>query len=323
MQESVLINEIKKLIIEKELQGESGAYKKFEEYVKYIKKTLGCYEAKKWRKDWRENIYEFGRLFEKNDAGEFIKILSKEFQDEDESNEVIEFVKSEIIANYFSMDSSFATDYFESIVKKYPTNPEFHYTYSHYLNKSGNYKKAIDECRIAVKIEPSNNDFGNTSFNREKTYFDVQILNGKILEAENQLQEMRNFDHYGSNMIFNNIMVALGDRLNDHKIIEKKIAQIDGIITEKTEEERRKLIEVIGIFVAIMGFIFTNVNIVLKNLVVKEMMLLMLEMALIFLIFGISISYIFQKEKKTFYKEAKFWILILLLSAIVAGIHLA
>lgn len=76
----------------------------------------------------------------------------------------------------------------------------------------------------------------------------------------------------------------------------------------------------LGMFTGILGFIFSSINIALNNLRIQEVMWLMLEMAVIFLVFAISISFVFQKDKKEFYRETKFWILLFLILIIILGI---
>lgn len=322
MNESEQINEVVKLIRENRLDGDDGAYKKFEVAIDEIRNSLGSYSPGKWRVGWRRCVYVLGELFMEKDAGYFINIAKNKIDDDYQKNEVVEFIRSELMWNFFSQNSDYAIEYMEDLTRKYPGNPEFHHTFSHYLNIKGDHEKAVNECRMALKIEPTNNEFLRTCFNREKHYFDSQLLEEKIVEAEKQLISMETFQLYRHNPLFNNAIGAIRDRLNDHMIINKKILKIDSIINEKTEEERRKLIEVLGFFVAILGFIFTNINIALKGLQFTEMLWFMVGMAIIFLIFGISMSYIFRRDKEIFYKEGKFWILIFLFMLMLLGIFL-
>lgn len=315
MTEPQTIEEIKKLITEDNQEADT----KFSTYITSINQLHGNYLKSKWEIQWRKNIYKLGEIFNSNssnkDASQFITIINKQLDLEE--NEALHFIKAEISLNYYPQNSGYTISYIKKLLKKYPSNPEFHHSYSKCLIDD---QKAISECKLALKIEPDNREFLLTSLNREKKYLDKLLLEGKILEAEKQIENMESFKLYEKEYVFNNIIVSLGDRINDHKIIDKKISGIDNLISTKSEEERKRLIEVLGIFVAILGFIFTNINIALQISDFKEMRLLMLEMAVIFLIFGISMSYIFQKDKKTFFKEGKFWILIGLFGLIILGI---
>lgn len=112
--------------------------------------------------------------------------------------------------------------------------------------------------------------------------------------------------------IFHNIRISLSDRLNDHEIIDKRIEGINKIIHAAGERERKRLIEVLGIFTAILSFIFVNVNIALKSLAVQDTLTLMGGMALILVLFAIVMSLLFARKRDSLVQELRFWIIVTL-----------
>ncbi len=299
-----------KLIEDKKLEGDEGAYKKLETYVSSAE--LEGYGQEKWSTPWRRAVYRLGELTGgMGEGGRFIGIIDEAILKRPKDNEALEFLKSEIVWGYFPPHSIHAFDYFIDLVRRYPANPEFHHSYSHYLEKRGDHVNAIDECRLAQKIEPRNDIFKGTGWNREKGLVDSLLEKGDIEGAERRHAEMLNFSGYVRDITYGSITIMLRDRLQDHKIIRDKIAQIDEVIRSKTEEDRKRLIEILGIFTAIVSFVFANINILSKGgWTLGEGVRFMTFMALIFLAFAISISYLFARDKEYFYTQGKFWILV-------------
>lgn len=318
------INEVSELIKKEELDGGDGAYKKFEEYIQDIK-SLGGFASGKWDPMWREKVCEFGELFRERNANRFIQILDEEVEGD---CEVVDFIRSEIVTNYYHRESDIFPKYIKDLVEKYPLNPEFHNSYGNYLRIKDKLSESIVEYKTALRIGGMDKSCRDNCFNAEMAYFNRLIEDDKIEEANLYFKKMSDFDQYKSPTL-NNMLVTLRHRLEDHKIINEKIKSIDKIIEEKIDEmdksirekvekERNRFIEILGVFAAFLGFVFTNVNIALSNLEPREVMFLMLEMAVVFLIFAISISYIFQQDRKEFYEENKFWVLVVLFLVILA-----
>jgi tetratricopeptide (TPR) repeat protein len=284
--------------------------------------NMNSFSSERWDIDWRKKVYEFGILFKKKKTGVFLDAVNKKLElVTEEKKEALEFIASEIIWNFFD---SFGNDveYFlkciKELIKKYPTNPEFHHSYSHCLRMNGNYEFSIAEAKIAYAIEPANLIFYKTCFVRHKDYFDFLLSKNKFDKAEKFLEEIR-FIVKENDFVFNNMLVSFKDRIDDHRNINKKIGDVDMQIAKALNGERKRTIEILGVFVAIIGFIFVNINIALQNLKIKEILLLMFSMALILIIFATSISYIFSigaPDRKffSFLTNKKFWVIIILSS---------
>lgn len=285
----------------------SEDHKKFEEFKKeYI-------EFKP------SDIYKFGKVF-KNEKSRFIEllnILDKKLNEKDDEN--LALIKAILVVNLYNNDYKCISNYFEINIQKY-NNPYFRYIFSCFLFKIDLYEKAKDFCLVLLDIDPKNKLFIELCFNVEKEFFGELLKQGKIRDAENYFVVFDKNKLYQSNLICNNALIFIKDRLEDHKIISEKISGIDEIIKKKLEEERNKIIEMLGIFTGILGFVFANINIALNNLKMHEVMWLMLEMAVIFLVFAISISFVFREDKEVFYKQGKFKVLIILIAVIILGI---
>ena len=275
---------------------------------------IGRYSVLEWNQGWRRKVYEFGELFKTKDAGSLINTINEYLKTKSlEESEAAQFIYSEIIWNYFPKEESYAADILKGLIKKYPPNPEFHHSYSHFLEDKGNYALSIVESFFAFKIEPENDVFYGTCFNKCKKYFNVLLLKGKTSEAEDIISKMQDITKDRKDPLFNNIIVSLKDRLADHKIINKRIEGIAEIAQRAVEKERGRIIEIMGFFVAILGFVFININLATSSFKFNEILLLMLGMGLMLSFFATLISILFRTNKNigNFYKDSRFWVLII------------
>ena len=286
---------------------------------------MGEFSSVNWDQTWRKKIYSFGELFNdtnRKDAAPFLGVIETALVSSSEpQTEIINFIKSEVVYNFFE-DIESKKKFFEDLKSKYPTNPEFHQTFSHLLEAQSELAYAVAEAKLAVRLDPNTVSLVRNAFNKEKRFYDLLLGKGDISGCEDVLRKMRDYKPYKTTTEFNNYIVVLEDRLSDHKIIEKKISGIDEIIKEKTDEERKKLIEVLGFFVAILGFVFLTTSLATnKDLNIHESLFLMLSMAIVLLIFSTSISYLFTRHKSTsfldFLAHRKFWAIVMLVVALV------
>lgn len=314
--------EVKNLINSNNLEGPDGALAKFENCIKEII-DIGSYTDTKWDYVLRAKVYEFGETFKEKDPCKFIDILDKFQSSSSEKTEFLEFIRSEIIWNYFPLRGSLIPHFFKELIEQYPFNPEFHHSYSHYLEAIEEYENSIAESRLALKMENQNHSFLSTCFDREKRYFNILLKQGEIDTAEKVAQNMFSMLSDRKNYyVYNNIINSLIDRVEDHRVIESRINEINKIIYKEAEKERKKLIEILSIFVGILSFIFININILLSNLDKKGIVLLMIAMADILIIFAVAISYLFSSKETndgfwSFAKHRKFWVLVILITILI------
>jgi tetratricopeptide (TPR) repeat protein len=296
----------------------------FEVYLESIK-DIGSFSSTTWPINFRKEIYEFGKVFTDVQVGPFLEKI-EEFKSKNVDNsEIYDFIYSEIIWNFFEQNNSYIKKEFNSLIKKYPTNPEFHHSYSHFLEQNNNFEQALFEVKTAIKIEPGNNIFTNTYIYKIKSYFDHLILKGKIGDAE-KLLEIQEKEATKIKVLnkFNewNIFSSLKDRLKDHKSMQERVRFFEKEIENRIQIEQRKVIEILGIFSAILGFILTSISLAIKSLSLQEMLILMLGMSLVLLLFSISISYLFGKNYRYagffyFLKHPKFYAGVLIFLSLV------
>jgi len=276
------------------------------------------------------SIAHFAEVFSKYDAGPYILEIKKYLDGLGNNKEIATFIYSEIIWNYFLQDGDYNKDILKNAITAYPHNPEFHNTYAMFLLKNKTYDKAIFEHQRALSIDPFNYNFIECYFVAVKAYFEYMIENRKIDEADKYLSttldfihdkkidEMPNTGHEIKHRIY-----MMKDRINDHKAIEKQISFSQREIENTIRIEQRRLIEVLGIFSAVLAFILTNISIALSNLTAKQVLIIMVGMAIILLIFAISISYLFGPRLRYppswyFLKRPKFWAIIVLAILLLA-----
>jgi len=274
---------------------------------------MGEYSSMEWNQGWREKVYEFGRIFEEKDAAQFISLINGFLNKGDfQKNEAVQFIRSEIIWNYFTSDKTYAADILRGLIKKYPCNPEFHHSYSHFLENKENYGSSVEEAFLAFKIEPNNQTFYENAFNKCKSCFDHLLLKGKTEEAGKIIGKMRDIVRLRKDIAFNNIIAVLGDRLVDHTIINKRVKEIPEIAQKIVDKSQGKLIEIMGFLVAILGFAFISINLAISSLNFEEILLIMLGMGLILSFFATLISILFHSNK-VLHKESRVWLLVTLI----------
>ncbi len=288
------------------------ALKKFIVYIKDLK--IGRYSAENWKIEWRNEVYSFGRKFINKDAGPLINALELYLKESPENTEEVEFIYSEILWNYFDEGTDYIGSTIKSLKNKYSTNPEFHHTYSHYLEKNNNFDSAIQEAFLAYKMDQNNYEFKSNYFNKCKKYFDLLLSKRDIERAKEVLVKMRRtITNPNTDFVFNNIIISLSDRVSDHEVINTKINSISDIAREIIAKERNKIIEILGFFAAILSFVFININIALSSLPFRQILLLMVGMALVLGFFALLISILSSKtydlKWSRFYKDIRIMIL--------------
>ena len=117
----------------------------FESYLKTLLEQDCEYKGATWDRAWTNDVYTFGSLFKEHDAGAYLIILKKIFNEENPENEKIAFIYSEIAWNYIGDNNEYIRAILREFTKKYPYNPEFHHTYGHYLMNNKTYDRALDE----------------------------------------------------------------------------------------------------------------------------------------------------------------------------------
>ena len=274
-------------------------------------------------------MYDFGKLF--TDDASWVLLLIEQEMDSRGEYEALNFIHSEIIWNYFDNKNDYVKDQIKELIKKYPTNPEFHHAYSHILECNGSFEIAVSEAKHCLSQEKGNYIFLYTYVEKVKKYFD-NLLNKENLEDATRLLEKEE-EYYKTITPFQKDFVvrinndtmfsSLKDRLKDHVTIASRIKHFSQEMERKINIEQKRLIEVLGLFSAILGFILTNIAIGISNLNLKDMMVLMISMATTLVIFAIAISYLFGRGDRSmkfwvFLEHRKFWALVILFAILIS-----
>ena len=289
---------------------------KFNNHLDNIK-SISDYHKYKWQVNYCEKIYDIGKECLNPNVFEVLNsVIEKK-----EENEIFDFIRSEMFWNFFEQDNFYNKEQLLKYLKKYPNNPEFHHTYSHFLEKNNQLDRSMMELKFAIKLS-NNKNYIWTYLCRVKSIFN-NLVAKDIKKAEEFFNKEKSFYydnvHFISDikldgiLLFNNINDRINDYINTSKIIENFQREIENTV----QIQQRKIIEILGVFSAIVAFILTNISMALKSLSVKEMLTLMFGMAIILLIFTISISFLFGKRYRynnrfSFLKNIKFWAIIFL-----------
>ncbi len=296
----------------------------FREYIESIK-DIGSFNKTKWSQQWRVQTYDLGQIFKKLDASDFL-LITKEIKG-DEDVESIDFTYSEIIWAFFDQENEYVGKELKSFAKKYPGNLEFHHSYSQYLLKNQTFKEALYESKFALNLEKDNAEFLKTFFNTAKIYFDHLVEKAKDEEARAVLDDVRLIltqKEFENAIIYKNALTGLYDRLKDHIVINRRIEFFEKEVQRIANIEQKRFIEILGIFSAIMAFILTNISIATAHFTFSETLRLMIAMAIVLLIFAISISYLFsiryRYNKSNFFRflaYRKFWAIVVLIGCLI------
>src|SRR3989344_4339162 len=288
-------------------------------------KTDQTYSASTWPDNWRKAVYLFARVFLEKDAGPYLVIVNR-FLKEDAESEIAAFFHSEIIWNYFENTSDYNKDCLRKYLRRFPHNPEFHNNYVIFLASNFTFENALDEHRTAIKLDEDNAIFVYNYFLAVKQYFEQLLKKKKITEAEVLIKNEREFLSKVKivglgKWDIETRLNSLSDRLNDFQMMMERVDFFEDSIEQKIRGEQKRLIEILGIFSAIIAFILTNITIATANLTARDTLNLMLGMALILIIFMIIVSMLFSSKRRyvgrlDFLKDKRLW------SIVISGLAL-
>ena len=306
------ITDIIELVKINKIKGENEAIEKFKLYLELIQE-IGSFNIENWRQDWRRKIWKFGEEFKKNNPSDFLieinELLNKT---ETKNKEVLEFIRSEIIVNY--LPDNECKKHLEILIQTYPLNPEFRNTLGHYFSKEKQIIEAIAQYKLAFKIDPKNQSFLKSCFTRDQNYLNEFLDKGEYEEGKEYLKKLYEDIEYIS--ASSNIKSAFNDfsrRFNDHLRFQKKLYSLEKEfqkrINSELDAERKRIVEILGFFSAIVAFILSTVSIG-KNFSFIEAIYFIIALGLILILFNVSLSVLFSTSKTDLLKDKKLWILI-------------
>jgi hypothetical protein len=105
---------------------------------------------------------------------------------------------------------------------------------------------------------------------------------------------------FKSSHVFSNLLIGLKDRIKDYLTIEVKIKNAEEsfkiIVKNETEKERKRLIEILGFYSAIIAFIFSTVSIA-KSFKFEEALIFIVCLGIILILFLSILNILFSSEK--------------------------
>lgn len=252
------LNDILDLIKEDKISGQNEALEKFTSYLDTVQ-SIGYFDTANWRQIWRQKVWKLGEEFKTRNPQLFLKAIENKLSETGIINkEVIEFIHSEIAFNF--LPDSECKKQLEKLIEKYPLNPEFRHTLGHFYIREKEQLKGIGEYKLALKIEPNNGVFVKSRYDNEHLFLNKLIQDGEYHKGQKYVEDVfeeKFFINVATN--YHNSFVDFQARFQDHLIFQDKVRQLEGDFKEKMHSEldmeRKRIIEVLGFFSAIVAFL--------------------------------------------------------------------
>jgi tetratricopeptide (TPR) repeat protein len=301
------LEEIINLISSGKIDGDNGALAKFKDYLNLIK-DIGPFNSLTWKKEFRKQVYKFGTLFKEQRPIPFIEAIN-EFTKANGDLEIIEFIKSEISYNFLTPVE--CKKQIVDLISKFPYNPEFRNNLGNFYIDEGLFVDAVAEYNLALKIEPKNEIFYNHRFGGHWQNLKKYIADGKYVEGKEYLKVIFESKVYNGNLLHNSL-IDIDARFDDHIIFQKKMSLLEEQFKEKIntalDSERKRIIEILGFFSAIIAFVLSTVSIA-KNFSFTEAIYFIFGLAICLILFALTMSLLFTASNKSILKNYKFWLL--------------
>jgi|GEM_PF-5610040 len=313
------VNKIEAIISYVDNGNQVEATKTFCGLIKEIK-NIGSYNSNTWSEAFCEKIYDLGKLLA-NKMPILIEDLRKEIAASNQvEQEILCFIESEILINSWQYTDPRTNELILNISKKYIYNPEFIHDLGHIEYVKKNYLAAINYYNQALNLAPKNETFRRRVFNSEMQYIESFIEGEEFDEAEDYVTALVTKGTYKDDFAYSNWLQAIRSRIKDHKLIRSTLInkgkQIEDRVETKLERERFKAIELIGVFTAIIAFIFTTISFT-KSFSFRETILLEITAGLILILFVLILSLIFQKSKRKVIGDIRFYSVLIICTALL------
>lgn len=264
-----------------------------------------------WPFDWKSrHILLFKAFREKpGKSHELLRLLDKKKKADRETLELYDYLRVCLIF-HANETSSLSPEELKTFVRKYPSHPDFHFYYGLFLSRANDYTRAIDELKYCMRLSQHAEYYLPDLLHVETQYFEQLILEKDFYSAEQFIFSMQSYYqsyfHQPEWAWLHRQLILSKVRVQDHKMLSKQFDKVGEIVAQKTEKERRRLVEVLGVFAAFLAFVFANVEI-MTHYPLKEAFYLLLTMADILLIFVLVISFVFNRPtKKKLWESTRF-----------------
>ncbi|MFT4551525.1 MAG: hypothetical protein ACI9S8_000138 [Chlamydiales bacterium] len=323
-----LLDAVVQSVRDDNIEGPEGALVTFGVYLETLLNS-GKTTVEDWPLSFKsKNTYLCSLFKGKKELSEsFIQLISRKIQQIQElhNQEGFHFISMGFCYHSYDDNGKTAYEYLQPLLKTFPRNAGFHMYNCLILAERKEYSESIKQINNVMKWAKFPEIYVNDILKIETRYLDDLIDNKSFKTADEFLVSMQSYyQTYFSGsewILLQRQLMLFRHRLEDHKRVFETLEKVGEVIYEKTENERRRLVEVLGVFSAIIAFIILNVQIAL-SFTVSEAYWLMLAMGNILLIFSISMSYIFTKPSEVpFYHRGRFWTLVaLMFPLIIIGI---
>ena len=281
-----------------------------------------------WTFAWKSRHILFFKAFrdQAKKSHDLLSILDKKKKADRETLELYDYLRVCLIF-HANEKSSFSNEELRALVRKYPSHPDFHFYYGLFLARSKSYPQAIEELKYCMRLSEHAEYYLPDLLHVETQYFEVLILEKDFHSAEQFISSMQSYYqsyfHQAEWAWLHRQLILSKVRVQDHRMLSMQFDKVGQIVVEKTEKERRRLVEVLGVFAAFLAFIFANVQMI-TNYPLHHAFYLLLTMADLLLIFVLVISFIFDrpKNKKLWHSFRFRFVSILLCALFMIGLNL-
>jgi tetratricopeptide (TPR) repeat protein len=307
------IDQLNVKVDQDQIEGPSNALEIFSQYLDAIQE-IGEYSLINWNIGWRDSVYQFGVKFKNKNPMKFISLIKEKIAIVGSNKEVLNFFLSELYFNS-TLPRYERKSHIEELIRDFPNNPEFRQTYVSYLLPNEEFDKSFEQIKYALAIEPANNNYITTKFTIENAYLNYLIRKEEYQKAKDFVDPIVDEKYYGLDyFVFGNALIGFQSRIEDRATLVEKMKTLEQSIIDKArkevEGERIKIVEIIGVFSAIIAFVLATVSIG-KNFDFSEAIYFLVGLGLILILFTVSLSAMFSPSKEKSWKDWKFLVLIL------------
>ena len=151
----------------------------------------------------------------------------------------------------------------------------------------------------------------------------------KYSDARSLLEDTRRKFRRKSSELTNHLFVLSRIIIPAYEELDKNTNDLYAQVRDEVKGQQMKIIEIVGLFSAILAFIITNIQIATKDLSTVNIFSVMIGMASVLVIFSVTMSYTFgvptKNQGQVFYKDARFIIgfisLIILILLYLINLH--
>lgn len=257
--------------------------------------NLGSYDQIQWNEKWVKAAYAFGESFSNIDPNPYVTIIENLRTVDKKKNEILDFYLSEISVHADDIEDSI--EFLEKLTKTYPNNPEIHNSYGILLKKNGETTNSIRPFRRAFKLNDTK--FNEALYNCYLVRFDELIEQRDFNLALSTISTLLERETFKSWPHLHNHLITVCKRIEDHISFDSRMKDAENEIHRKIENEtklsQKRLIEIVGVFSAILAFIFSTITIS-KTFSFEESIVHICCLGLILTFFSTTLSLYFGKK---------------------------